>query len=174
MENYNLSTINLNTLPEAGLKLESELGVKSLNERIKPEDGEAEIVFKKKPKCKLELKALGKTENFDLLAKLDFYYEQKCGRCSDFKECHVTKKINTLIKKRNSENENEDDDVGVIFYEEDELNLEDILQEEIVLSLSPFLIPETDKEDKCKICKKKIEFPNEGVSQKLGDLLKKL
>lgn len=173
MQETNLNSINLSTIKEAGLLIDTDLNLKSLNERVSPE-GKSEIYFKEAPKAKIEIRSIGKTDDFELSATLSFSYMQCCGRCSEFKEQAGERKCSILLQKRNAENKDQEDDVGVIYYKEPEINVEDILQEEVILSIHPFLIPETDTQEKCKLCKLKIEMPNEKVGQSIGDLLKKL
>lgn len=174
MQEINLAAINLATLPEAGLNIQAKLNLNDLNKRLTPEDEDSEIKFEEAPLCKIALKGIGKTNDFQLIASLSFSYLQSCGRCNDFKPQTNKKEVDILLKQRSADNKNEEDDLGVVYFTEPEINLEDILQEELILTLTPYLIPDLDSEDKCKLCNEVVKMPKESVNQSIGDLLKKL
>ena len=68
------------------------------------------------------------------------------------------------------------EDAGIIFFEGEHIDLEDVLQETLILALSPFLLPERDKDGKCVRCGETtpIKYSIDSTSKRsLGDLLQK-
>ena len=170
--------IHLNNIPKEGLNLENELSLESLNNRMS-EGQHNDIVFTKAPNVKIKLKE--NIQCVQLQGNLKTEYKQACGFCLDNLPRKLQFDFYTLLKEEN-EIDGEDDS-EIIFYNEPIVDIEDFLQEQIIMSLSPFFQPEKEENGDCSICKKSVAkiLKQDGVKDNsikqpfanLGELIKK-
>ena len=187
--------VRMSDIPPQGLPISATMSLEALNTRMN-EGRNNDITFTQAPKVELTVfKALGGGEaKGTITAK----YRRPCGLCSDELEQPLTIRADFIIKDRPTPKRSRDDDhdqkdkqvgavgddgefaddVGIFFYEGDNFELEEPLQELLILSLSPFWHPERDKKTgNCSLCGKNPcpDRESEGDALgKLGELFKKV
>lgn len=172
--------IRLTDIPKTGLPVSGALPLKNLNQRLSSgsdhgivftEDLMVNLIVNKSP-TGAETKGTVKSR-----------FRQPCSRCADGVERPIELKTNYILqprpeKARDEEADDYEDDIGITYYDGEHIDLEDLIQETIILSLSLYWHPPEDREGKCSQCHKqvvninakKVETPK-GVN--LADLLTK-
>lgn len=88
-------------------------------------------------------------------------YRQPCSRCIEGIERDIAIEANLIFKAKPADlanrppgEEDEDyiDDVGISYFEGEHIDLESILQETLILSLSIYWHPPVDRTGKCTVC----------------------
>ena len=158
---------------EAGLPIKDELSLDALNARMQ-EAANNEIIFLTAPK--LDVVISKRVQGAEIKGKVSTSYRQPCSRCGDDIEQALSIPIELELKRGTSEyGEPLEDDVGIVIIQDDSIPLEDIVQEHIILSLSPSLLPECKANGDCSLCGKnevKESDKSAGNTFLLGDLLK--
>ena len=169
--------INVPTLPEAGLKIDQEFSVDSLNERLAsaPRSEGNPIEFVETIALDLTLTSVpnGMTTQGRIKAKCN----QACSRCAET-VCHpVNCDLQHLYKQiTDPDAAVPEEDIGINYFKGDNVELGPVVEEALVLSLSPYWHPEDDAQGKCSHCKinyQEKKKPIKTGTQGLGDLLKK-
>ena len=172
--------IRISTIPPEGLKLSVPLSLDALNDRMN-EGGEQEIKFLSPPQ--LEVVIIRRAHGGELSGEVRTTYEQPCSRCAEEKERELVAPLNITLKRSPEGHALPDDDIGVVYFQEDHVDIEEIVQETIILALSIFWSPPTDCEGICTLCNRRVEYgvPVAEVDEKknsagtktqsLGDLL---
>lgn len=167
--------IRVSDLTSRGLKLSEKMDLTALNSRMSEGKGN-EIVFLTAPDVELDLRpVIGGTS---LSGKLKTSYQQPCARCSKDLEYPLDLELNYLLKPLKNQSESDADDESVVFYEGEQFDLEDLLQECIILALDPFQSPPCLNNGDCSLCGFNLnkycdDSEPENNSANLGDLLKK-
>lgn len=170
--------IRISTLPPEGLTITESLPLSSLNDRLQ-EGHESDIRFSSAPQVSLQISpsADGATASGSVRAMV----KQPCSRCVEVIERELEVEANFVIQARNPRETNprdtEQDDIGIVYYDGEHVDLEDTLQQYLLLNLSPFWHPPFAKDGSCLHCGKNFEEPavtkERGSTVQLGDLLKK-
>ena len=162
--------IRISTLTVRGLEIRDFLNSDSLNERLN-NIKKSGVIFKCNPV--VTLTARKNVEGAEVFGKIFIEYEQECSRCSDPLPRSNTRDFYYIIK-HNSAGEKVEDDVGIIFYTGEYVDLQSALEETIIIDLDIFWSPSLDKNDSCTLCgrakQKSISAKKEG---KLNELFKK-
>jgi uncharacterized metal-binding protein YceD (DUF177 family) len=170
--------IRLSDIPHHGLKVQDILPLEALHERMASGRGQ-DIRFLTPPKVTL---LITKSLTGALVeGSINAHLSQDCARCSDplKREHHVT--IATALQNRES-GFNEDaaieppeEDIGVLYYEGEHVDLEPHLQDCLILSLNLYWAPDCDKSGNCCLCFKPPPELNPTASSgtSLASLLKK-
>ena len=158
--------IRIDDLPPEGLSVNDTIPLEPLNKRMS-EGRYKDIVFITAPKVELSVRKTqeGGAETF---GKISSRYKQACGRCADMLEKDIEVEANfTLLnrpppdsRKVSKEDDEDDeifveetfDDVGLIYFDDSTVDLEDMIQETLILALSPFWSPPCDKAGNCELC----------------------
>ena len=174
--------VKLLDIPPHGLIIKENLALKGLAERMGV-GGHDDIEFLEGPRIDVTvLPSPG--GGAELQGSAAAKYRQLCGRCSEAVPREAVVSLNFMLAPKpdlTTLAKDEDpsafeDDVGVIFYENDEIDLEMIAQEELILSLSIYWSPEEDQTGKCVQCHKHVPttLVDEAPAKiSLADLLKK-
>ncbi len=158
--------IRIDDLPPEGLTINDSIPLEPLNARMS-EGRYKNIVFITSPKVEL---TVHKTQEggAETRGKISSRYKQDCGRCADILERDIEVDANFTLLNRPQEEpqhtESDDDeegetlakeyidDVGLIYFEGETVDLEDMVQETLILALSPFWSPPCDDKGDCSLC----------------------
>ena len=180
--------IRIDDLPPTGLTINDTIPLEPLNIRM-GEGRYKDIVFTTPPRVEI---TVTKTQEggAETRGKISSKYKQGCGRCADMLERDIEVEANfTLLNRPNPEPEIVEgeevmtqeylDDVGLIYIEEGAVDLEDMIQETLILALSPFWSPPCNEAGDCDLCGFNIakglaaKGCNDSGKVLFGDLLKK-
>ena len=170
--------LRISDINPGGISLHGHLALAPLNARMAG-GGNNEIEFAEPPA--FELTIFGTPQGAEASGAICTRYRQPCSRCVKVIDCESTRDLKFILKPRSSvpEGVNPDNDVFVIYFEGDYVDFEDVLQEAVILGLSPFLLPERLPDGSCSACGLKVQsefsFGKEGEDEKrtLGALLEK-
>ena len=156
--------VRVSTLPLSGMTIDDTLPLDALNERMSLGRGD-ETRFLAAPRVTVQLSPSrhGATLSGTITASL----RQSCSLCADGVEHPITVEVACQLLERNDDSL--EDDVGTHYYENDAVDLEPILQEYLILSLSPFWHPELDKGGRCTFCKRSPEDRRRATATGGGD-----
>ena len=173
--------VRLSDIPFQGLPVKGTVPAASLNARLQ-EGSDRGFRFLEDPR--VDLLVFKRPSGGEVKGKISGRYEQPCALCLKNIPREVSVDANFFLRSRpeNLEDEPEnafEDDVGVYHYDGDHAELEEIIQELLILSLSVYWHPDLDENGKCSGCGKDLEEIG-SVSEKakpetqsFGDLLKK-
>lgn len=155
-----------------GLHVTEELPLEPLNERMRQGKSQG-VIFTAAPR--VDATIFGNTSGAELKGTITSKYRQECSLCLEEKERTVT--INTHFHlKQKPEGSEIEDDIGIVYYEGEHADLDEVLQEELILSLSLYWHPPFDNDERCKECLKRrseLGLASQKTGATLGDLLKK-
>lgn len=173
--------IRLTDIPAAGLEVKESVPPDALNERLDTGNShgirftaalEVALIVHKSP------------NGAETRGTVTSTYRQPCARCADGVERKLSVETNYLLQQRpevlrGHESEEYEDDIGITFYDGEHIDLDDLIQESIILSLSIYWHPDEDATGKCSHCKRNVqqgksnEAPAATKGIALNDLLKK-
>ncbi len=141
--------ISLGELPVNGLVIKDSLPVDSLNQRM-AEGRDNEIIF---TAVSVDLLVTGAKGGALINGKTIGTCRQPCSLCAETIEHQVEATIDFFLKPRADESDGvEADDLGIIYYDDDSVDIEDLIQESLILQLSPYWHPERDQNGCCQMC----------------------
>ncbi len=135
--------IRITDIPKEGLEINEELCLDAINSRMN-EAPDNDITFIEAPRFSVLIKPeLGGAE---LSGTISTRYKQPCARCleeiSEFLKQELSLTLKAKTKKPGIERPTEatewDDGIGIVYFDGEHIDLEDILQETLILSLDPF------------------------------------
>ena len=143
--------VRVSDLSHDGLKISDTIPLEPLNARMQ-EGRPTEIYFTEAPTVELfvEQTATGAEVSGHVLVK----YMQNCARCLESLEQQNTIPIQYAFRYTTRESAEAVDDIGIVALTGEHIELEDLIQEQIILSLSYHWSPELDEENKCSLCHK--------------------
>jgi len=175
--------VRISDLSPEGLVVKGSISLENLNSRMK-EGRTQDITFVLTPTCDLQIFPThggGAAASGTVRSK----YKQECGRCLEPKEREIEVEVRYVLEPRpdgviGEPKATEDgaftDDVGLVYFEGDQFDLEELIQESLILPLSQFWSPPADEKGNCQLCgfnlKADVDAPTR-TTIKLGDLLKK-
>ena len=169
--------IRISDIPADGLEINDNLALEALNTRMREGGRESGITFTSAPKVSLKItKTIGGAQ---ARGKVSSRYSQSCGRCLEPVERDIELETSLVIApKPQAGAEGLDNEVGIVFYEGDSVELEGILQENLILSLSIYWSPPVNARGACELCGRNPTSAHDGEvareeKVKFGDLLKK-
>ena len=173
--------VRVNDIPPRGLEVSAAMDLQSLEHRLgEGEGGGKGFRFLSAPVADL---LITKTSHGGLVTGVvRGRYEQPCALCTDNVARDLDLAVEFLVRERPADASEDDaeyqDDVGVFHFSGDQVDLERILQEVIILSLSIYWHPPLDAQGACGLCGRQFgaatseEKPATG--QSLGALLRKV
>lgn len=172
--------IRLTDIPAAGLPVAEILPEKVLNERLSIGSSHG---FEFLQGLDVTLTVFKSPNGAETRGRVTSRYRQPCARCAEGIERALELPTNYILQQRpeelrGAEAEQYEDDIGITYYDGEHIELDDLIQETIILSLSMYWYPEEDSEGKCSYCHKLVRGPQKteksstGVAS-LGDLIKK-
>ena len=170
--------IRLTDISPEGLIVNDIIPLEALNARMN-EGRDNDIFFLQAPKVSITIKrALSGAESQGLVTTR---YRQPCALCAKELERSLEVPLNFIFKPKPAHADFEDDqfidDVGIIYFEGEHIDLEIVIQESLILALSPFLQPERDAKGCCRECGVDpctlFSSPAEKQNRSFGELIKK-
>lgn len=151
--------ISLAALPTNGLVIRDSIPLEPLNQRM-AEGQNNEIVF---TAANVDLLVSATKGGILISGSASGRCMQPCSLCAKDKEHPVEAKIDFYLKPRgdkcqkdaNSENAIESDSADqteIIYYEDDSIDIEELIQEALILQLSPYWHPTCDEKGRCSDC----------------------
>jgi uncharacterized metal-binding protein YceD (DUF177 family) len=152
-------TIRLSDIPAQGIEITEVLSLELINNRMNEAPGN-DIHFTDPPS--FQLKIAPNKGGLILAGTLGAKYSQPCGRCLETVTREISSTLKLTLKPKNErpgvdrETLKEEwlDGVGIVYFHGEHIDLEDILQENLILAISPFNnehdgcmgfnVPETD------------------------------
>jgi len=171
--------IRISDIPSSGLNIKETIPLRPLNARLS-EGSDNSIQFLEDPivELVLEQNATGATAQGSVKSR----YIQPCSRCAQELPRDIEVPLDFVLSERPSHDDDSSiddeeliEDIGILYYENDQVDLEDFIQESLILALSLYWHPPEDKKGNCEVCGKHFgDEPkkNEGLAN-LGELLKK-
>lgn len=167
--------IRLTDIPPEGLNVNDTLSLENINARMN-EAPNNDITFTQAPA--VEAAVQKEKGGAEVTGKVAAAYKQVCPRCAQEVEHQVEKELSLILKRKESQpgrdrqtsKEEWGDDIGILYFDGEHIDLEDVIQETLILSLSPY----GATHDNCKSVlegQKKEEDSTEGKTS-LGKLLK--
>jgi uncharacterized metal-binding protein YceD (DUF177 family) len=151
--------VRISSIPLAGFKIKDFIPLEPLNARM--DEGRAnDIFFTRAPEVDLTVSrtVTGAQVKGVIRAKL----KQPCSRCMDIVERDIEVAVDYLLEPKGANNGSAistnnplpDDDIGITYYEGDHADLEDLIQESLILPLSPYWHPKSLEDGTCSLCGK--------------------
>ena len=173
--------VRISDIPHTGLKVSDILPLDALNERMSAGRG-GDILFTEPPR--VDLLILKTQSGAETKGSVKTKYRQQCARCLADQDKPLEIPANlTFHHKPAAEELPEDveasftDDVGISYFEGDSIDLEEVLQEMLILSLSLYWAPDCDKKGKGSLGGRNRDgfemHEEKGAKNSLGALLKK-
>lgn len=162
--------IRLSDLSPDGIRIKDSISLEALNGRLQEGRG-SDIVFTSEPE--VDLLVTGSVSGGEASGTIKASYKQPCARCSLCCGRLAQSKFRFILKPRNSAAEDASDDIGLIYFDGDHIDLEDALQESLILCLSLFWSPALDESGKCSECGDvfPVEAAEKSTGTRLGALL---
>lgn len=169
--------IRISDLPLEGLTVAETIPLEPLNARLLEGQG-SDIRFTTPPEVHIRISRT--PDGAETKGTVSSKYLQPCGRCALEIERDLTVDFNFILKPKpvasQVRNTGEfDDDLGILFFEGEHIDLESTVQESLIVALSQFWSPPIDAEGRCTKCGKKADISVVSIGGKasLGELLKK-
>lgn len=174
--------IRISTIPAQGLKIKDIIPLEPLNARMN-EGRHNDIFFVAPPQ--VEITVAKTVTGAEIKGRIKTRYKQPCSLCLDVLERELETEINLIAEPKLLKNKAAhtppwadkcEDDIGIAYYEGDHIDLEDLIQESIILALSPFWHPACDENNRCTLCGRNLSAQHQEAGVKpltLAALLKK-
>lgn len=144
--------VRISDIGPEGLEINDTLPADGLNARLN-EGGESEIIFEDSPEVRLRLSPLA--QGAELRGAVSGEYRQPCGRCNSPSMRRLEASFHLVMLPEGSEEARQyedSDDIGVVYFSGDQIELDDSLQEAVILQLSIFWLPDIGEPDGCPNC----------------------
>lgn len=174
--------IRVSDIGRNGLEVNDTIPLKPLNDRMNEGKGN-NIVFLTDPSVKMTVRQTA--SGAETRGSISARYSQPCAWCAENIERDLEVEANFIFQRMpdapadgdsdEAENGRFMDDIGINFFSDDQIELDDLIQETLILALDPFWKPPLLDDGTCSICGKKVEVEREPAPGKvnLADLLKK-
>lgn len=139
--------VRIKDIPAEGLKVTDNLPLDELNARMN-EGSSTEFTFLKPPAVRLLISKVG--ESAEVEGEVSAEYSQGCSLCLESLPRIASVPISFQLRQRRGER-GEEDDIGMIYYDGDSVDLREVVEECLILSLSLFWHPEFNG-DSCSQC----------------------
>lgn len=149
--------IRITDIPPQGLKVNDTLPLESLNSRMQ-EGQDKDIVFLSSPL--VEITVFKTPGGADVKGLLRSRYRQSCSRCLDPLERDLEVAVSLVLQHATERDkrgipageEAALEDIGVVYFEGDNVELEEVLQENLILALERFWHPPIRDDGSCSLC----------------------
>ncbi len=171
--------MRISDIPHTGLTIEDKLALEPINERMAEGRGQ-DIRFTVAPE--VSLVATKTMTGAELRGTIRTRIAQQCSRCCDPVERQLEIPINTILQSKDEElfgegdDSSQEEDIGVLYFKGDHVDLEELLYESLILPLSLYWSPECDAKGNCSLCFKGLpatEEVQEVAKNSLGNLFKR-
>lgn len=138
--------VRLSDIPQEGIKINDTIPLETLNARMNEGPGN-DVTFLAPPSVSLTISP--QKGSAELTGTITTTYRQSCPRCLEMIEHSISQEVNILLKAKESHPgrdrklsaEEWDDDIGIIYFDGEHIDLEDILQETLILAIDPLGAP---------------------------------
>jgi uncharacterized metal-binding protein YceD (DUF177 family) len=147
--------VRISDLRPEGILIKDTISLESLNERMNVGD-ENDVIFLEEPQVALKIKSVGSTAA-EAIGLIKAKYKQSCGMCAEDVTLAMEIDAHFMLKQKLGIDQPEieyEDDRGVVTYEGEHVELEDIIQESLILKVTPYYVPERDENGVCSLCNK--------------------
>ncbi len=173
--------VRINDIPPRGLRVHGGMDLPALMKLVKGEgDPGNRFDFTEAPEVDV---IIHRASHGGLVkGKITGRYRQPCALCDDEVDRDFSLDADFMLRERPAEVSEDDeqyqDDAGVYHFTGDQVDLEPILQEVVILSLSLYWHPPTDVSGKCTVCGRDFDQADDSgeeksATQSFGELLKK-
>ncbi len=170
--------VRISDIPPRGLEVKHTLPLDPLNVRLMEGSG-SDILFTQPPY--VELLVQKTLTGAEAKGGVRTAYSQPCSLCLDKLPRPAEIPLDLIFKKismheiKSADDANEfEDDIGVSYFAGDHIELEELIQEIIILSLDIFWHPPRDKKGNCETCgRNPMKAARSPASTTLGSLLAK-
>lgn len=165
------------TLAEHGLDLNEKLSVEQLNARMEqaPDSAANKVQFADPISVRLHVEKV--PYGMTVKGEVGALCTQTCGRCAESVSRPYSCPVDHVFKHHTNPNiPMPEEDIGVSFFTEDPVELGDMVEETLVLGISPYWHPDDDPQGICTHCKRNVKDERKPLrkdSQSLGDALRK-
>jgi uncharacterized metal-binding protein YceD (DUF177 family) len=149
--------VRLSDISPDGMTIDDTIPLEPLNSRM-TEGAANDIYFLVAPR--VQLTVFGSERGAETKGTVKTRYRQPCARCMKEIEMDLEVETNFILKPKPEraaqgkyQSDATMDDVGIVYFEGEHIDLEDIIQETLILALSPFLLPPVDQAGACTICR---------------------
>lgn len=169
--------IRISDIPAEGLNINDTIPLEPLNARLQAGE-QCDISFLEAPRVNLTVHR--NPGGAQTSGTIKSRYSQPCSLCLDEVGRDIEIGFDYILQHKNpgdaDTTEDSLDDVGIIFFEGEHIELDDSIQESLILALSRFWHPPLKPDGSCSICHKNLrdqikEEPDNTFS--LGELFKK-
>ena len=142
--------IRISDISPQGLKINDSLPLEALNSRMQ-EGQDKDIVFLVAPEVSLTVTRIPGGANIS--GTISSRYRQSCSRCLDPIERDLEVEFTLALQPAGSADPDDSlQDIGILYYTDETVNIEEALQENIILSLSRFWHPPLKPDGSCTLC----------------------
>ncbi|MDC0358498.1 DUF177 domain-containing protein [Oligoflexia bacterium] len=136
--------IRLTDIPHDGLKINDTISLSALNTRM-TEGRNNDIEFVEAPSVTVTV--FTRKNGAEVAGVVRSKYIQPCPRCLEPTPCSLEKDFNLILKQKPKANPRQSsateeeswvDDVGITYFTGEHIDLEELVQETLILSISPF------------------------------------
>jgi uncharacterized metal-binding protein YceD (DUF177 family) len=166
--------VRISTLPSKGHTIANTLDLESLNQRMQ-ECQTNDIEFTAAPSFEITLRKA--PFGAEAYGHIEAQFTQSCSKCLDPRPRQIKLQCNAVIKER-PQPDSVEDDISLIFSDNDYIDLSNHLEEMLILKIDPFWCPPLDDQAKCRDCGLATQEWSDDEStanseSRLGDLLNK-
>lgn len=140
--------VRISTLPSKGHTIASTLDLESLNQRMR-ECQTNDIEFTVAPSFEITLRKA--PFGAEAYGHIEAQFTQNCSRCLDPRPRKISLQCNAVIKER-PQPDSVEDDISLIFSDNDYIDLSNHLEEMLILKIDSFWSPPLNTQAKCKDC----------------------
>jgi hypothetical protein len=147
--------VRLSDIRPEGIIIKDTIPLEPLNARMCIGD-ENDVTFTEAPEVALKIRSCGGTA-CEAMGLLKARYKQPCGLCAEEVAMAMEIDAHFMLKQKLGDVNpivDYEDDRGVVTYEGEHVDLEDVIQETLILKLTPYFIPERDAKGVCSLCNK--------------------
>lgn len=149
--------VRISDIGPKGLKVNDTIALEGLNTRMN-ESRSNDIIFKKNPEVELEIHTT--PHGAQVKGKARAFFLQPCSLCVEEieRETEVTldyvfqRKSEMQLAERDAPGNEYYDDIGICYFSGEHLELEELIQETIILSMDPYWKPERTADGHCTYC----------------------
>lgn len=135
--------VRITDIPSHGLQIKDELSLTELNNRMN-EAEDNDVKFTESPKFAITIKP--EVAGAELTGNITAKYIQPCGICLEEVTHEVSEPLSLTLKAktkrpgidRPTSSDEWEDGVGIIYFDGEHIDLEEILQETIILKVNPY------------------------------------
>ena len=143
LRSRSLITIRITDIPSRGLEVADHLQLTALNSRMN-EAPDNDVEFLSPPRFSIRIKP--ELAGAELQGTIKAHYKQPCGRCLQPIEREISQQLSIVLKEKSkrpgidraTSSSEWDDDIGIVYFDGEQIDLEEILQESLILSINPF------------------------------------